>query len=268
MPRLARINIHPIKSLDGVAVAKSEFVRRGGLRYDRRFRLRNARGETVTAKRCPELLRLRAAFAPDWSTVTFSGADVDAVSFRLVGGEPGLEQWLSRHFGEPMYFDEDDDAGFPDDLDSPGPTIVSVATLEAVAAWFALDVAEVRRRFRANLEVEADAAAECPAFWEDRLFAEDATPGARDAVPFRIGTAMLHGVNPCARCPVPTRDSRTGEPYDRFAQVFGRRREETLPEWAPRTAFDHFYRLAVNTRPAPERPGGVIQVGDEVAVLS
>jgi uncharacterized protein YcbX len=136
--------------------------------------------------------------------------------------------------------------------------------LESVQEWFpSLSFDEVRRRFRANLEID-----ECPAFWEDQLFAEDASPQTRTVVPFRVGRVTLHGVNPCARCPVPTRDSQTGEVFPRFGQVFGHRRQESLPPWAPTTAIDHYYRLSVNTRPSPTSAGGRIAIGDEVSLVS
>jgi hypothetical protein len=48
--------------------------------------------------------------------------------------------------------------------------------------------------------------------------------------------------------------------------VFADQREASLPEFAARDRFDHFYRLAVNTRAAR----GVtceIAVGDEVRVV-
>ena len=56
-----------------------------------------------------------------------------------------------------------------------------------------------------------------------------------------------------------------GRRYPDFGRIFEERRYETLPYWATRSRFDHFYRLAVNTRlPAPV--DGVIRVGDEVVV--
>ncbi|MGC3970777.1 MAG: hypothetical protein QM775_26620 [Pirellulales bacterium] len=50
---------------------------------------------------------------------------------------------------------------------------------------------------------------------------------------------------------MPTRDSRTGESIAKFAAGFSARRREELPPWAAATAFDHFYRLAVNTSHRP-----------------
>ena len=76
----------------------------------------------------------------------------------------------------------------------------------------------------------------------------------------------MEGVNPCARCAVPTRDSRTGETIAKFAVDFSARRRETLPAWSSASAFDHYYRLAINTR-AAAAVGRTIRIGDEVATL-
>jgi uncharacterized protein YcbX len=83
---------------------------------------------------------------------------------------------------------------------------------------------------------------------------------------FRIGEAELLGTNPCARCVVPSRDPVSGAPIREFAKTFARRREQSLAAWAPRGRFDHFYRLAVNTRRADARPC-VLRVGDEVRII-
>jgi uncharacterized protein YcbX len=52
--------------------------------------------------------------------------------------------------------------------------------------------------------------------WEDRLFAED----ERSVVRFLIGDVAFEGSNPCARCPVPSRDPRTGEILLDFTRRF------------------------------------------------
>jgi hypothetical protein len=64
---------------------------------------------------------------------------------------------------------------------------------------------------------------------------------------------------------VPTRDSATGEMISGFAKSFAKQRQAELPPWAPREAFDHFYRLTLNTSldPAAEGPRQ-IRVGDEL----
>ena len=122
---------------------------------------------------------------------------------------------------------------------SPGPTIISTATLEAIASWYpGLDVEEVRLRFRTNIEISG-----VPAFWEDQLFAEP-----EDTVNFQMGNVQFMGINPCQRCVVITRDSQTGETDLKFQKTFVTQRQTTLPEWAERSRFNHFYRLAINTR--------------------
>jgi uncharacterized protein YcbX len=157
----------------------------------------------------------------------------------------------------PVTIVENVDAGFPDDTQAPGPTVISRATLAEVASWYpGLTVEEARARFRANLEIDGVAA-----FWEDQLLAE-----GLGVVRFRIGEAELLGTNPCARCVVPSRNPVSGEPIREFAKTFARRREQSLAACAPRGRFDHFYRLAVNTRRADARPC-VLRVGDEVRII-
>ena len=127
--------------------------------------------------------------------------------------------------------------GFPDDGLAPGPTIVSTASLQTVCEWFpgmALD--EARRRFRTTLEIagasaSADEGAFCvaldtlPPFWEDQLFADIEIAVVR----FKIGEVAFEGSNPCARCPVPARESQTGVTDDGFQKRFTDLRRAQLP---------------------------------------
>lgn len=268
MPRLARITIYPIKSLDGAVVESARIVGAGGLQNDRRFALRDAQGNIVNAKRHASIHALRASFDLAESRVTLSAPDRAATTFALAAGNADLEAWCANFFGFAVTLQENVETGFPDDLDSPGPTLIGTPTLRSVASWYGnFDLEEARRRFRANLEIDSSASTpgsdDCPPFWEDRLFAADAAPDARSTVGFHIGDAMLEGVNPCARCVVPSRDSRTGDVSPRFAVEFARLRRESLPAWAEPSAFDHFYRLSVNTR-ASAAPGRMLRVEDEV----
>jgi MOSC domain-containing protein len=168
-----------------------------------------------------------------------------------------LADWFGRYFDTRVTVVENPDGGFPDDTESPGPTVISTATLAEVASWFPdLSVDEARARFRANLEIDG-----VEPFWEDRLVAE-----GLGAVRFEIGEVEFLGTNPCARCVVPSRDPRSGAPIREFAKAFARHRQAELPDWAPEGRFDHFYRLAVNTRRADGRPA-TLRVGDEVRIV-
>ena len=233
----------------------------GALEHDRRYALYDRDG-AVNGKRTAAVHRLRTSvdLAAGTLALTVGGAAEAARVFRLTGDRAPLTAALREYFelDDNVRLSENVSGGFPDDPDAPGPTIVSTATLACVAGWFGgLTVDEVRRRFRPNLEIGG-----VEAFWEDRLFAE-----AHQVVRFRIGEAVLEGVNPCQRCVVPTRDSFTGQAADHFAKQFAARREASLPPWAARARFDHFYRLAVNTRAPQGAAGCRIRVGSPLAIL-
>ncbi|TKX51751.1 MOSC domain-containing protein, partial [Halorubrum sp. SP3] len=75
-------------------------------------------------------------------------------------------------------------------------------------------------------------------FWEDRLYSDH-----DHEVVFRIGDVTFRGANPCQRCIVPVRDPHTGEEYPEFQRIFIENRKRTLPEWADRARFDHYFCL-------------------------
>jgi uncharacterized protein len=259
MFRLSRIAIYPIKSLDGHALNEAQVLPTGALANDRRYALRDTQGAWVNAKATPDIHLLRARFNADLDKVTLSSPrDGNREAFHLPADLSRLESYLTAFFGKRIMLVENHLAGFPDDTDSPGPTIVSRQTLGEVGRWFA-DIAddEVRARFRANIEIDGDAP-----FCEDRLVADD-----RHVVRFEIGDIAFEGVTPCQRCVVPTRHPETAEIYPQFARHFADRRRETLPSWTTPDRFDHFYRLSVNTRLSPLSTGGTIRVGDEVRIL-
>ena len=201
------------------------------------------------------------------------GASSDFVRFNLVSEQQALCNWLEDYFGFPVEIKQNLEMGFPDDTVSPGATIVSTATLEAIADWYPeLTTEDIRRRFRTNIEI-----AGVPAFWEDRLFT---TPeqtvretwhykdgASSDFVKFKVGDVEFMGVNPCQRCVVVTRSPQTGQSYPKFQKTFIQQRKNTLPEWTERSRFNHYFRLAVNTRLAPSEAGKAIAVGDRVMVL-
>ena len=258
MPTLARIHLHPVKSLDAQSVDSAVLMAGGALRHDRRFALRDYNGEFVDGKRAPKVHLLRSHFDTATNQLELRVEGSSTVErFDVYVQRRELEAWLTEYFGQPLELVEDPAAGFPDDTESPGPTVISTATLTAVADWFpGLSADETRNRFRANLEIDG-----VEAFWEDRLVA-----GEGRVVRFRIGEAELWGTNPCQRCVVPSRNPRSGETTREFAKVFSRFRQQSLPEWAPADRFDHFYRLSVNTRLAGNREC-VLRVGDEVQIL-
>jgi len=253
---LAEIRLFPIKSLDPAPVSEAVVTRTGRLRHDREYCLLDEDGKAVNTKRVGEALaRIRAEVDFGFGEITLREGGCEQV-FHLNRDRAAIEDWFSRRLGLKVTLAHDPENGFPDDTDASGPTVVSTASLAEVASWFpGISLEEMRRRVRANLEVDG-----VPPFWEDRLYGPEG-----DAKPFRIGEVLFEGVKPCARCAVPSRDSYTGriERPD-FAKIFAEKRQETLPAWAERSRFNHFYRLAVNTRIPPSEAGKLLRTLDEV----
>jgi uncharacterized protein YcbX len=157
---------------------------------------------------------------------------------------------LGRQLGFEVHLVENAESGFPDDDVSPGPTIIAAASLAEIASWFDGESADsLRERLRPNIVVGG-----VPAFWEDRLY------GAQ----FTIGEVEICGVNPCQRCVVPSRHPSTGDETPGFQRRFADMRRDTLPDWAPRAMFTHFYRASANTVIPGDEAGKLIHAGDQI----
>ncbi|MBD2345415.1 MOSC domain-containing protein [Anabaena subtropica] len=258
MPYLAKIFIYPIKSLDGVAVEQTRILASGALEYDRELAIFDEHSRVVNGKRHQSIHQLRSYF--NISCQTFSlqipGKDSEYI-FDLHRERTALTSILSDFFGFTVTLEQNSLTGFPDDLKSPGPTVISTATLSEVASWFpGVSVDEIRRRMRANLEIGG-----VPAFWEDQLFSESG-----EMISFRVGDVQFFGVNPCQRCVVPTRDSFSGIAYPNFQKIFVQKRQATLPQWAASSRFKHFYNLSVNTQLPKSEAGKFIRIGEKVEI--
>lgn len=283
MPTLDRITIFPVKSLDGVDLAEARVLPGGALENDRRWQLTDLDGRVVNAKKSPLFHAIRAEFALDERLVTLfvdpaavAAAAIPGVdrlralgreSFHLVPGADGPCGWLGEALGIGVLLLERPDGGFPDDREAPGPTLVSTATLVEVARWFGFDVAESRRRFRANLEIGGS-----DAFWEDTLASParpELAPAMTDPVladlpadpyadlpppeprEFSIGDVRFKATNVCRRCVVPTRDSRTGAVMAQFREAFEARRRRGMRADVDAGGWGTVYRLGVNTAAVP-----------------
>lgn len=258
-PHVARLTVYPIKSLDGVAVSQATFLPSGSLEQDRRFAISDAAGNFVNGKRNTRVHRLRSHFDLTTGQVSLSAVDqASPARFDPIHQRQALEAWLGDYFEQPVRICQNQETGFPDDQVSPGPTVVSTASLAAVAGWFPdLSLEEVRRRFRSNIEIDG-----VPAFWEDCLFGVENQP-----VAFQIGPVRCWGINPCQRCVVVTRDSQTGQTSPQFQKTFRSQRQKWLPAWAELARFNHYFRLAVNTQVPRSEAGKTITLGDPVGLI-
>ena len=256
-PYVSRLFIYPIKSLDGVDVEQATMLKSGAFQRDREFAIVDSSGRFVNGKRDRQIHNIRSRFELNTNQVSLQIAAKPVAMFDLDRERQALEAWLGKYLGFPVAIAQNLETGFPDDTTSLGPTIISTATLEAIASWYPnLDLEAVRLRFRANIEI-----AGVPAFWEDRLFTT-----AEKVVNFQIGKVLFKGINPCQRCVVVTRDARTGEADPNFQKIFVTQRRATLPEWSETTRFNHFFRLAINTQVPESEAGKIIRIGDDLKI--
>jgi uncharacterized protein YcbX len=262
-PRLSKIRLYPIKSLDPVEVSEARIGPSGGLALDRVWAIYAPDAQWIRSKHTPAMQLIRSRFAPGFRIVDLippaGRKDLLPAQLSFPGDTAEAAQWFSSYLGEAVtvrYAEE----GFPDDDLAPGPTIVSLASLEAVCTWFPeISLEQARQRFRTNLEISG-----VPAFWEDRIFSAEESRSSR----FRIGEVEFEGRNPCARCVVPSRNPSTGEPIRDFQKRFSELRRAHLPAWSPAARFDHFYRFAVNTRIPASETGKALRPGDGLTLLT
>jgi hypothetical protein len=255
--RLGKIQIYPIKSLDGVFVEQAQVTPDGILENDRIYAIFDKDGKVVNGKRTARVHQLRCAFDQEIKEVRlWQNGGSPSPQFQL-DAPKAMEKWLGDFFEFFVTLQSAPQKGFPDDHVAFGPTITSEASLNKIQEWFPeLTLESLRRRFRTNLEL-----VDGEPFCEDRLF------GAPDELkPFQIGVANFLGHNPCQRCVVPTRDPDSGHAVADFQKKFMELRKKFLPEWANADRFNHFYRFAVNTSIPPTEAGKILRTGDAAAV--
>lgn len=255
-PYLARIRRFPIKSLDGESRRTATVLAdSGAIAGDRRFAIVDGDGELINGKRTAAVHPISADFTEE--KVTLESDRAGRITASLETDREAIATWLSNHFGHLVRLEAAAQGGRPDDTDRPGPTVISTGTIREIASWFPdIGPDNMRWRLRASLEIGGVAP-----FWEDRLYADTGK-----AVPFEIGGVRFHGVSPCPRCVVPTRDPETGEPTAGFRDRFIENRRATRPPWLDSDRYDHDYRVMVNTRRPAGSDQAKVAVGDPVTV--
>ena len=262
MAQIERIQVYPLKGLDGVDLERAKILAGGTFEHDREFALFDDDGAVINGKRTAKVHTLRTDFDPNSKTLTVSGdkesaTDSEQHSFVLsdVTERNAAANWFSSFFGEDLTLRRDQSLGYVDRREM-GPSVISTATLETIASWFEeMTVDSARRRLRANVEVSG-----VPPFWEDQFVGSDSPA-------FEVDGVRFEGVTPCGRCVVPERDPDTGQAIERFREQFVEKRRESFPEWADRGAFDHFYTAMLIARVPESERGKEIEVGAPVRVL-
>jgi uncharacterized protein YcbX len=256
-PRLAHIQIHPIKSLDPVEVPATTIGSAGSLQFDRAWAIYSLDGRLINATRIPSLHLIRATYEPNFASFTLAvpndRRNIPVATFAFPSDTASAAEWFSKFLSYPVMV-RHDAAGIPDDPIANGPTIISTASLQAVCDWFpGMTIAEARLRFRATLELDG-----VPPFWEDQLFGAE----LRSVIRFHIGEVAFEGSYPCIRCPIPARDPQTGADIIGFQKRFAQQRRAHLPPWSHADRFEHFYCLATNTRIPSTESSKHLHLGD------
>jgi Uncharacterized Fe-S protein len=259
MITLDKIVIYPIKSLDGIEVNQSSITTKGSLLHDREFAMFNADGKIVNAKRNPKVHLLRCWYNLNDMKIELSvNGNDEKFIFNLNSQIEEIEDWMSIFFEEKIRLKKNSESGFPDDLSAYGPTLVSKASLLEVASWFNFSYENILKRFRVNLVVD-----QAPLFWEDKLYGNEG-----EKIYFTVGNVEFAGINPCNRCPVPSRNPENSVEYTDFQKIFAEKRKATLPAWANKNRFNHFYKFCLNTQTPLTEAGKNITINDEVVILN
>jgi uncharacterized protein YcbX len=272
MAHIERLQLYPVKGLDGIEVDAARITDAGTLAGDREYAMCDPEAEAVetgsdmqtlayNGKQTDRIHDVRTTFDPETAALTVD-PKTDAARRRFdlstEAGRAEASAWFGDFVGDPVEVRRHAPPAFVDRPDA-GPSVISTATLSEVASWFEdMTVEGARRRLRANVEVGG-----VPAFWEDR-FVGDGAPT------FTVGegdeAVRFEGAEPCSRCVVPSRDPETGDPLPEFRERFMRRREATFPEWADRDAFPHLYTVMLISQVPEASRGRPISVEDAVTV--
>lgn len=256
MPIVKKIIIYPIKSLSGIELPKVNISGGGSLLGDREFAIVDNNGKYINGKKNSKIYYLRTDFNLSERIVTFKSEKVNIhYTFNLDNERKIIEEWLTEYFQQKVSLIHNVKNGFPDDLDAYGPTLVSEGSLIEISKWFPeISIEELEKRFRPNIIINS----ETP-FWEDRL-----TGNETSKYKFEIGLVDFYGVNVCQRCSVPSKSPLTGNAITSFQKIFAEKRKSTLPIWANKNQFDHYYRLCINTKIPLSEAGKVLSVGHEL----
>jgi len=257
MAHIESLRVYPLKGFDAVDVESVEITDAGTVEGDREYALVDPDDtgddeRVLNGKQISNVHEVTVGFDRERRVLELATDAGERPRFDLADERAAASEWFGEFVGRPVELRR---RGPPSFVDRPGlgPSVVSTATLEAVASWFDdVTLEGARRRFRANVEVGG-----VPAFWEDRFLG--------DGSGFVAGGVRFEGVKPCGRCVVPSRDPDTGDPIDGFRGRFAERREATLPEWVDPDAFEHFYSVMILTNVPAASRGETLRVGDDVS---
>lgn len=216
-PTLSQINVYPVKSVGGLSLSTA-WVEKQGLMFDRRFMLALSDGSMVTARKYPQMVKVRSSLLPDGVIFTAQGQSPLRVRYADFKMQEAPAQVWKDHFTAYTTTDDADDwfsqvLGQRVELLFSGEQSnrvreklghnVSFADGYPVLVISEASLAELNRRspeahsmeqFRTNLVVSGT-----------EPFGEDSWKR------IRIGEVEFEAVKPCERCILTTVDVERGE---------------------------------------------------------
>ncbi len=215
-PKLSQINVYPVKSVGGLSLSTS-WVEKQGLTFDRRFMLALADGSMITARKYPQMVKVKSSLMPDGVMFTAEGlpalriryadfkmqetpAQVWKDNFAAYTTTDDADDWFSRVLGkrvELLYSGEQSNR-----IRKKVGSNVSFADGYPVLVISEASLQELNRRssethsmdqFRTNLVVSGT-----------EPFGEDSWKR------IRIGEVEFEAVKPCERCILTTVDVEKG----------------------------------------------------------
>lgn len=264
--RVTQLNIYPIKSLAGIALAESNIEARG-LQYDRRWMLIDDQNLFMSQRKFPEMALLQPSIAGGTMTISHQNDRVSPFSFELgetIGGSIDVTTWddtcpaLEVSTEASAWFSQVLDTScrlvhMPDDSIRPADPRYAVSQGDKVSfadgyPILIFDETSVKllseksgipipsNRFRPNIIIKGG-----HAHIEDEMKV------------FEINGLTFHGVKPSARCIMTTIDQQTGKITSK----------EPLKTLATYRKVDNKIKFGQNVIPAGK---GTIAVGDTIHI--
>ncbi len=261
-PKLSQLNVFPVKSIAGISQSQA-WVEKQGMAFDRRFMVAKPSGDMVTARKYPQMVKVKAALFADGLVLSYgdkshlslkykdflmqdTSSTVWADTFIAYTTTEQANAWFSDIIGESvqlLFTGEQSNRVRPkiqqnvSFADGYPLLVISEASLQALnersSEHHTMD------QFRTNLVVS-----------NTEAFAEDGWKR------IRIGEVEFEAVKPCARCILTTIDPKSA--------TFSEHKEPlvTMAKFrADETGNVYFGQnlVALNE--------GIITVGDEIEVL-
>lgn len=262
---LSEINIYPIKSLGGIALAES-VVERRGLQYDRRWMLVDGLNRFITQREFPLMASISVAVTAD-ALIAKHGGSAITMPLRPGSRKAFVQIWDSQV--EALEYGDDVNRWFTEAIGTKCRLIAMPESAKrTVDSKYALRRDEDTVSFAdgypylltneaslANLNSRLETPVPMNRF-RPNLVVSGAEPYAEDSWSMiRIGGTTFHLVKPCVRCVITTIDQTRGESS-------GKEPLRTLAAYRSVGGKVMFGQNLI-----AENPGNVIRIGDVVDIV-